>query len=93
MSAEPSRLRWFVRDYIGRHAHPLNALLHLLGVPAALYGLVRLVAGDPWGGLAWIASGYLLQWLGHRAQGNEVGEWILIKNIAERLRRRQGDLP
>jgi hypothetical protein len=30
-------------------------------------------------------TGYLLQYLGHRAQGNEVGEVTLIKKIAARL--------
>jgi hypothetical protein len=82
------RLRWFFRDYFERHAHPLNAALHLLGVPAALWGLVRLLGGSVTGGLAWIAFGYALQWLGHRVQGNELGEWILLKNLAGRLRRR-----
>lgn len=82
------RIRWFIRDYVERHAHPLNAALHLLGVPAAVYGLVRLLGGAVWSGLAWIALGYLLQWLGHRAQGNEVGEWMLIKSLAGRVKRR-----
>jgi hypothetical protein len=81
-------VRWFIRDYLERHAHPLNAALHLIGVPAAVYGLIRLFGGALWGGLAWIAAGYGLQWLGHRAQGNEVGEWMLIKALANRLRRR-----
>ncbi len=83
-----ARLSWFIRDYLERHAHPLNAFLHIIGVPAAVYGLVRLLGGAFWSGFAWIAAGYALQWLGHRSQGNEVGEWILIKSLAERLRRR-----
>ncbi len=82
------RLRWFVRDYIERHSHPANALLHLVGVPAALYGLVRLLGGALLGGLGWLALGYTLQWIGHRAQGNEVGEWMLLKSLFGRLRRR-----
>lgn len=82
------RLRWLVRDYIERHSHPVNALLHLVGVPAALYGLVRLLGGAPLAGLGWLAVGYALQWMGHRAQGNELGEWILLKTLFGRLRRR-----
>lgn len=82
------RLRWFVRDYIERHSHPVNALLHLVGVPAALYGLVRLLGGAPFAGVGWLAVGYALQWMGHRVQGNEVGEWMLLKALASRLRRR-----
>ena len=30
-------------------------------------------------------AGYALQWLGHRIEGNEVGEWTLLKAIARRL--------
>ena len=82
------RLRWLIRDYLERHSRPANALLHVAGVPAALWGLVRLLTGSLLAGLAWIAFGYALQWLGHRLQGNELGEWVLIKTIAERLRRR-----
>ncbi|MCZ6700381.1 MAG: DUF962 domain-containing protein [bacterium] len=82
------RLRWFVRDYIERHSHPVNTLLHLVGVPAALYGLVRLLGGALLGGFGWLVLGYALQWIGHRAQGNEVGEWILLKSLAAKLRRR-----
>ncbi len=27
----------------------------------------------------WFAGGYLLQWIGHRIEGNDMGELILIK--------------
>ena len=84
-----ARLSWLFRDYLERHAHPTNALLHIVGVPAALYGLIRLLTGGLLGGLTWLAAGYFFQWLGHRAQGNEVGEWMLIKTLAGRLRRRR----
>lgn len=36
-------------------------------------------------GLALIVVGYYFQYLGHRFQGNEVGEVTLIKHIAKRL--------
>jgi len=26
-------------------------------------------------------AGYFLQWLGHRAEGNDVGEWAGIKRL------------
>jgi hypothetical protein len=71
---------WFVRDYVSRHRNPWNRVLHLVGVPLApflfLYFLVR---GEfRLAGLAFVA-GYTLQWIGHRIEGNEVGEWTLIK--------------
>src|SRR3712207_8480977 len=34
------------------------------------------------------SAGYGLQWLGHRIEGNELGEWILLKSIWRLLTRR-----
>jgi hypothetical protein len=31
-----------------------------------------------------VVLGYFLQWLGHRAEGNDVGEWALIKRMIGR---------
>ena len=33
-------VRRFVVDYAARHAHPVNALLHVVGVPLTVVGLV-----------------------------------------------------
>ncbi|HEY9677429.1 MAG TPA: Mpo1-like protein [Drouetiella sp.] len=78
----------FVIDYCQRHKHPVNAVLHIFGVPAAFYGIYLLFAGAPAMGCALIFVGYLFQYLGHRAQGNEVGEVTLIKNIWRKLNSR-----
>jgi hypothetical protein len=75
----------FVIDYIGRHKHPVNAVLHIFGVPLAFYGFGLLFFGQFLNALLCIFFGYVLQWLGHRAQGNEVGEVILIKKIYRRI--------
>ena len=80
-----SGLAWFLEDYRQRHAHPVNAVLHLAGVPMAFYGLFRLFTGDPGLGLGLLVGGYFLQYLGHKAQGNEVGEVTLIKHVWRRL--------
>ena len=34
----------------------------------------------PWG-VGAIALGYLLQWIGHRVEGNDVGEFIPVKKL------------
>lgn len=73
--------RAFVVDYIQRHRHPVNASLHIVGVPMAFYGLFKFAGGKTGIGLALLIGGYIFQWLGHRAQGNEVGEVTLIKSI------------
>jgi len=75
-------------DYIGRHRHPVNAVLHIFGVPMAFYGIFKLCSGETTSGIVLIFIGYLLQYLGHKAQGNEVGEVTLIKNIYRRLQKK-----
>lgn len=82
-------IRWFVADYLSRHRNPWSRLLHLVGVPLApFYFLCLLFRGEfPAAGAAFV-TGYGLQWLGHRIEGNEVGEWTLLKAIWRRLVRR-----
>jgi uncharacterized membrane protein YGL010W len=75
----------FVIDYCQRHANPVNAFLHIFGVPAVFIGLYDLFARQVSLGCALIVVGYILQYLGHRAQGNEVGEVTLIKKIWRRF--------
>ncbi len=79
----------FLIDYFGRHKHPVNAFLHIFGVPMAFYGFWDLITGRAAEGLAFVFLGYFLQYLGHRAQGNEVGEVILIKKIWAKFKKRQ----
>jgi hypothetical protein len=82
-----SKLRWFLRDYISRHQHPWNRALHVVGVPLApILFLYLLFRGHFAAAGAAFAAGYTLQWLGHRIEGNEVGEWILLKRLVGRLR-------
>jgi hypothetical protein len=78
----------FIIDYCQRHKHPVNAVLHIIGVPAAFYGIYLLFVGQVWLGCLLIFLGYLFQYLGHRAQGNEVGEVTLIKNIWRKVNKR-----
>lgn len=73
-------LRRFVTNYIERHQHPANQLLHLVGVPLTfLVSLGFLIAGEPWWALACFVGGYLLQFLGHAIEGNDAGETVLVK--------------
>ena len=74
-------LERFFTNYIQRHTHPLNRLLHLLGVPLALIVTVVLVyRGDPWWwSVSSFVSGFALQFLGHAIEGNDAGEVVLVK--------------
>lgn len=71
----------FLIDYGHRHAHPVNAVLHIAGVPMVLYAVCLMFRGSFVLGLALFVLGYVLQYFGHLAQGNEVGEITLIKRI------------
>lgn len=83
-----SGVNWFVQDYVERHSHPVNAALHIIGVPAAFAGFFLFFTGKDIGrGALLIVVGYLMQFLGHQAQGNEVGEVTLMKNVYKRVKR------
>jgi hypothetical protein len=76
---------WFVRDYVSRHRNPWNRALHLVGVPLALVvSVYLLVLGKFLLAAAAFVVGYVLQWIGHRIEGNEVGEWALVQKLARR---------
>lgn len=81
----------FVVDYMQRHAHPVNAVLHIVGVPAAFAGVYYLFIGKFFLAFSLIVFGYFLQYLGHKAQGNEVGEVTLIKSILRNLKKQAGN--
>jgi uncharacterized membrane protein YGL010W len=77
-------LRTALRNWLERHQHPFNRGIHLLGIPLAIAGIV-LVFTLPlrewyWGAAAFV-GGYLLQWVGHRVEGNDLGEWAGIKRL------------
>ncbi len=73
--------RW--REWRVRHQLPVNFAVHLVGIPLAFAGLLALVVPDvPWyWGAGGLVAGYLLQYIGHRAEGNDVGEWAAIKRL------------
>ncbi len=90
---ELERVRHFLVDYAHRHSHPLNALLHIIGVPLAFFGFYKLLrqpARNCSGrglGAACLILGYWLQYLGHKKQGNEVGEVTLIRHLLGKIKR------
>ena len=76
----------WLTNWLSRHQHPVSFWLHMLGIPMTIacipLALVQL-SQDRWDlwwrPVALLASGYFLQWLGHRIEGNDMGEVILIK--------------
>src|SRR5262249_45074049 len=77
-------LRRALRNWRERHRHPFNFWVHLVGIPLAIAGVLLLVL-RPWSQWYWGVSafvvGYLLQYLGHRVEGNDLGEWAAIKRM------------
>jgi len=81
---------WWGR-YLARHRHPACRVLHAVGVPLLAVGLllamVQLFRGQWslwWRPVVLLAASYLLQWLGHRIEGNDMGEVVLIKKLLGR---------
>jgi len=84
------RENWLTR-WRARHRSRASRWLHALGIPLALAGL--LLAGYQlalwrwdlwWRPAALMVLGYLLQYLGHRHEGNDMGEVILLKRLLGR---------
>ena len=73
-------LQNFVTNYIERHRHPVNRLLHLIGVPLTfVVSVVCLVQHWWWQAGACFLGGYVLQFIGHAIEGNDAGEVVLVK--------------
>lgn len=69
------------RNWLERHQNRFNFWIHLLGIPLALAGLPLLFLLPWYWGVGAIALGYFLQWIGHRVEGNDVGELIPLKRL------------
>jgi cell wall assembly regulator SMI1 len=76
-------LRRALRNWLERHRHPVNFWIHLVGIPLAVAGVVLILllpSAWPWAVAAFVL-GYVLQWIGHCVEGNDVGEWAAIKRL------------
>ena len=74
-------LRKAFRNWMARHQLPFNFAIHMLGIPIAV-ACIPLFILSPWyWGTGALVLGYLLQWIGHLAEGNDVGEWAGIKRL------------
>jgi hypothetical protein len=74
-------LRRRLRGWRDRHRLPFNFFIHLIGIPLAVSGVVLLFFLPWYWGVSALVAGYFLQWIGHLAEGNDVGEWAAIKRL------------
>lgn len=81
---ERKPLRRALANWLERHQHPFNRGIHMLGIPLAFAG-VYLFCALEWSQWYWgvgaFVLGYLLQYIGHCVEGNDVGEWAGIKRL------------
>jgi hypothetical protein len=84
-------MRSLVKNWLERHRHPASLALHAVGIPILAAGLI-LGAWQLYHGLwpLWwrpvglIVLGYIPQWIGHRIEGNDMGEVVLLKRMLGR---------
>lgn len=76
----------WLQNWLTRHRHPASLALHAIGIPLTIGALVlagvQLAKGQwPlwWRPTALFTGGYLLQWIGHCIEGNDMGEVVLLK--------------
>jgi hypothetical protein len=76
----------WLRNWLDRHQNPVSFWLHMIGIPMTIacvpLGLFQLSENRWdlwWRPVALLVGGYLLQWVGHVIEGNDMGEAILVK--------------
>lgn len=81
-------MRHWIANWYLRHRHPANRALHAVGIPllaaGLILGLVQLLVWRWdlwWRPVGLIALSYLLQWIGHRIEGNDLGEVVAVKKL------------
>lgn len=84
------RPHW-LENWLQRHQNRFSFGLHLVGIPltivAVILAAVQLYESQwPlwWRPAALLGLGYALQWIGHRCEGNDMGEIILLKKFLGR---------
>jgi hypothetical protein len=73
--------RRFANNWLERHRHPVNFALHCIGIPLVLWSLWSAYEGHWQWGLVQFSVGYLLQFVGHFIEGNDVGELVPLKRL------------
>lgn len=64
-------LHHYMTQYDHEHTNPWNKLLHAVGIPIILAGIVLLVMTHWLLGTALFVVGWIMNFLGHRIEGNK----------------------
>jgi hypothetical protein len=80
-----------IDNWLERHQHPASRWLHAVGIPLliaavglAVWQLAQWRWDLWWRPVGLVVLSYLLQWNGHRIEGNDMGEVVLIKKMLGR---------
>ncbi len=80
-----------IANWLERHRHPASRWLHAVGIPMLVAALVLAVGQLVqwrwdlwWRPVGLLVLSYVLQWIGHRIEGNDMGEVVLIKKMLGR---------
>jgi hypothetical protein len=76
-------VRRALHNWLERHRHPFSFWIHMIGIPMTVVGvaLVILYPSEWYWGVGAFGLGYLLQFIGHVVEGNDMGEWAGIKRL------------
>ena len=75
-----------IEIFTSRHKNNINRLLHIIGIPLALIGVVQLFMAKWGAGVINILLGYALQMVGHfYFEKNKPSDVLLIRKILEKI--------
>jgi uncharacterized membrane protein YGL010W len=74
-----------LQNWMSRHQNPANFWIHMLGIPASFVAAPILLIFQEWllAGVFFVA-GYVLQFIGHKIEGNRSGEEMLVRRLLNR---------
>lgn len=87
----PRKRPHWLENWFERHQHPVSRWLHYVGIPLTIAAV--LLAGGQlyvwrwdlwWRPMVLLVAGYVLQFVGHVLEGNDMGEVVLVKKLLGR---------
>ena len=69
------------QNWLQRHQNSFSFWIHMIGIPMSIVGLAMIFLVPWYWGVIAIVFGYVLQYVGHRVEGNDMGEWVAIKRL------------
>lgn len=70
-----------VETWCSWHKHPINAVLHIIGIPLTFIAPLVALKYSVLLGIFLFVFGYAIQFIGHAIEGNEAGEVKLFKKL------------